>query len=104
MEGPALHSAVKNQSSAHLLVQSPLALSMSFWMRSIMVSVIVPPMGTLATPQDLHRGANKTSEGKVVTEREALKALRYCRIIFPSLQPAPAPLYIRTIAYLDSSQ
>lgn len=100
-----MHSAVKNQSSAHLLVQSPLALSMSFWVRSIMVSVIVQPMGTLATPQeDLHREANKTSEGKVVTEREVLKALRYCRIIFPSLQPAPAPLYIRTIAYLDSSQ
>lgn len=60
MEGPALHSAAKNKFSAHLLVRSPLALSMSFWVHCIMVAAIVQPMGTLTTPQeDLHRSADR---------------------------------------------
>lgn len=41
MEGPGLHSAAKNQSSAHFLLWSALALSMTFWVHSVMVSAIV---------------------------------------------------------------
>lgn len=60
MEDPALHSAAKNQFSAHLLVRSPLALSTSFWVHHIMVAAIVQPMGTLTTPrEDLHRSADR---------------------------------------------